>query len=69
MRDGEHGAVRELRPDGGLDQVIRLQVDGGRGLVQDQNAGVPQEGAGQAHQLPLADAGEEKYVKNLSIFS
>lgn len=63
MRDGEDGAVRELRPDGGLDQVIRLQVNGGRGLVQDQNAGVPQEGAGEAHQLLLANAGEKKYVR------
>ena len=32
-----HRAVAELPPDGGLHQVVRLQVHCGRGLVQDQH--------------------------------
>ena len=50
----EHGAVVELLPDGGLDQVVCLEVDRGRGLVQDQHLSLPQQGARQAHQLALA---------------
>ena len=34
----------------------RLQIDGGRGLVHDEDAGLAQEGPGQAEQLPLAHA-------------
>ena len=41
MGDGDDCAVLELRPDGGLDEVVCLQVDGGRGLVQDYHLGVP----------------------------
>lgn len=35
--DGEYGAAVELLPDGGLDEVVRLQVNGRRGLVQDEH--------------------------------
>ena len=35
--DGEDRAVRELPPDGGLHQVVRLKVHSRRGLVQYQN--------------------------------
>lgn len=54
--NGQHGAVLKLCPDGHLDEVISLQVDGGRGLVQDQDPGFAQESSGQAHELPLANA-------------
>ena len=35
--DGEDCASLELLPDGGLDQVVRLQVDGRRGLVENEH--------------------------------
>lgn len=35
--DGEHGAVPEGLLDGGLDQSVRLGIDGRRGLVQEDN--------------------------------
>ena len=35
--DGEDAAPGELLPDGGLDQVVSLQVHGCCGLVQDQD--------------------------------
>lgn len=54
MGDGEDGAVLKLGADGGLDEVVSLQVDSGRGLVQDEDSGLPQESSGQTHQLPLA---------------
>lgn len=53
--NGQHGAILKLCPDGHLDEVISLQVDGGRGLVQDQDPGFAQESSGQAHELPLAN--------------
>ena len=37
MCDGEYGAAVELLPDCGLDEVVRLQVNGCRGLVQDEH--------------------------------
>lgn len=33
--NGEDSAVRELLADGGLNQIVCLQVDGCSGLVQD----------------------------------
>ena len=51
--DGDDGALRELLPDGGLHQVVSLQVHGRGGLVQDEDLGLPQEGPGQAHELSL----------------
>ncbi len=55
MRDGEHGAVGELCADGCLDEVVRFQVDGGRGLVQDEDLGLAEQRPGQAHELALSD--------------
>ena len=37
VSDGEDCAAFELLPDGGLDEVVRLQVNGRRGLVQDEH--------------------------------
>jgi len=56
MSDGDDGAVRESFSDGCLDEVVRLGVDVGRRLVQDEHHAVPQDGARQAHQLPLTNA-------------
>ena len=51
--DGQDGAGGELAPDSGLNQVVRFQVNSGRGLVQEQYLGLPQTGAGQTDKLPL----------------
>lgn len=58
----EHSTVSKLVTDGGLDELVRLQVDRCRGFIQDQNLGVAEEGSRQAHQLPLANTGE-KYLR------
>jgi len=34
----------------------RCHVDGGRGLVHDEDAALPHEGPGQTEELPLAEA-------------
>ena len=66
--DGEDGAVGELLADGGLDQVIRLQVNRCGGLVQDQDAGLAEQGPAQAQQLPLAHAvGEHRLIVTLEV--
>ena len=41
MRDGERGAVRELRPDDLLDDVVSLRVHIGRRFVNQQNFRFP----------------------------
>ena len=43
MGNSEHGAISKLGPDGGLDQVVGLEVDGGGGLVEHQHSGPPQQ--------------------------
>lgn len=53
MGYGEDGAVLKLGADGGLDEVVSLQVDSSRGLVQDEDPGLPQQSSGQTHQLSL----------------
>ena len=57
--DGEDGAVRELSPDRLLDLLVRGAVHGGRGLVQHEDLGPPEESPGQADQLllPQTEAG------------
>ena len=41
---------------GYLNQVVRFEIDGGRGFVEDEHFGLAQQGARQANQLALADA-------------
>ena len=53
MSDGQDSAVLKLGADGGLDQVVSLQVNSSCGLVQNQDFGLPKECSGQTHQLPL----------------
>ena len=54
VSDGEDGAVCELLPDQLGDVVVRLSVQGGGGLVQDEEPALPEEGPAQADQLSLA---------------
>ena len=44
VSDGEHRTIPELCLDRGLDQVVCLQVDRRRRLVQDQDLGLPEQG-------------------------
>jgi len=60
MGDGQHGAVLKLSADGGLDEGVRLQVNRGCGLVQNQNLGLPQQSPGQTHELTLAQTVSDK---------
>lgn len=39
--DGENRAVLKLSANGGLDEVICLQVNGSCGFIQDENPGFP----------------------------
>ena len=48
------GAVRQQMVNGVLDQLLRLGVDGGGGLIQHEDAGVGQYGTGKGDQLLLA---------------
>lgn len=56
MRNREDGAVLELCSDGGLDEVIRLQVNRSRSFVEDQDLRLAQQSARQAHELTLPNA-------------
>lgn len=53
---GQDSTVPELLLYGLLDQLVRLEVNGGRGLVQDQNLCLLEESSGQTQQLPLSYA-------------
>lgn len=52
----EYCAVLEFMADGGLNQIIRLQIDRGRSFIQYQNFRFPQQRSSQADQLTLAHA-------------
>ena len=52
--DGEHGAALEDGAHHALDEVVRLVVDGGRGFIQHQDLGLPQQRPADAHELALA---------------
>ena len=56
VSNGEYSASFELLSDGVLDEVVRLHVDGGRGLVQNEHLGLPEQRPRQTHQLPLTHA-------------
>ncbi len=60
VRDREDGAVSELLADRVLDELVRLQVDGGRRLVQNQNLRLAQQRPRQTHELPLPHAAERQ---------
>lgn len=56
VSNGKDSAALELGPDGGLDEIIRLQVNSGCRFIQNEDPGLPQESSSQTHQLPLAHA-------------
>lgn len=59
MGDEQHRALRKPALQGGLHLDLRPRVHGRGGLVQDEDLRVPEEGAGQAQELLLAQAGSE----------
>jgi len=42
-------------PDGLLDEVVGLEVNCGRGLVEDEDLGLAKQGSGETNELSLAD--------------
>ena len=58
--DGDDSAVGKLGADCLLDEVISLQVDSSRSLVQYQDLGLAQQGPSEAHQLTLANTSENR---------
>ena len=67
VSDGEDGTVIKLRPDGGLNEIVRFQVHGRCGLVQYQDLRLPQQGPGQAHKLALPDARPGKKDQEMTV--
>ena len=59
MRNRENGASGELRADGCLDDGVRLQIDSGRGLVQNQHRRLVEQRPRQADQLSLSDTASD----------
>ena len=57
--DGDDGTVGELLADRVLDELVRLQIHGGRRLVQDQDLGLMKQGPAQTHELALTHAVKE----------
>mmetsp|Transcript_8580 Transcript_8580/g.14773 ORF Transcript_8580/g.14773 Transcript_8580/m.14773 type:complete len:443 (-) Transcript_8580:15-1343(-) len=55
MRDRQDRRPRELLLDHLLDHAVRLQVHGGRRLIEAQDARALQDGPRQAEQLPLSE--------------
>ena len=53
--DGEDGAVEELGPDCGLDEVVRLEVDGRGGFVQNENFRFAEKSSSETDKLSLTD--------------
>ncbi len=56
MRDNQCSAALQHAFERLLDQVLRLCIDRRGRLIQDQDAGVGEDGAGQCEPLPLAAA-------------
>ena len=59
MRNGEYRAVGELATNRLLNQIVRLQVDGRRCFVENENFRLAQKGTSETHQLPLSDTKEQ----------
>lgn len=59
MSNEQHCAPGKPAPEGGLHLHLRPRVHGSHGLVQDEDPGVPEEGACQTQELLLAQAGKE----------
>jgi hypothetical protein len=55
VRDGQHGAVEELRSDRCLDQIVSFQIDRRCCFIQNENFGFAKKSASQTNKLSLAD--------------
>ena len=67
VRNGEHSAVLELGPDGLLNEVVSLHVDGSCGLVQHKDLGFAEQGACQTHQLSLPHAAHQPHTPDNTV--
>ncbi len=56
MGNSQHCAFTELLSNCGLDQIVRVVIDGRRGFVQDQDLCLSEQGSSQADELSLANA-------------
>ena len=56
MGDCEYGRIFEFRSDCPLDKIIRLQVNGSSGLIQDEDFCFPEQSTCEADQLSLTHA-------------
>ena len=64
MRYCDNRRLLELAPDRLLNQVIRLQIDSRCCLVQNQDLGFAQKGAGEADKLALTNAAKIVLTNN-----
>ena len=67
MSDGEDGAVLEVSLDGGLDELVRVDVDGRSGFVEDENPGPSEKSSSQTQELPLSDTFLSRAEKIISM--
>jgi len=55
VSDSEHGALLKLSSNGRLQERVRLEIDRGGRLVENEDFRLPQQGTCKAQQLSLAD--------------
>ena len=65
--DDERGPAPQQAPQRRLDQALGLGVDAARRLVQDQDARIGQQGAGEGEQLPLPDREADAALLDLGL--
>lgn len=58
VRNGEDCTIIKLSTNGGLDQLVCLQVNSCCGFIQNQDPGLPQQSSGQTQQLSLTETTE-----------
>ena len=54
MRDHDRGSPAGPTPDGLADRPLRFGVDAGRGLIEDQDRRIEEQGTGDREPLPFA---------------
>lgn len=57
--DDEAGAVSAKSGEGGLDEILRFHIDGGGGLIEEQDGSVFEESTRKSEALALAAAQED----------
>ena len=55
MSNCENCAFTEFLPNGILNEVVRLQINGRSGLIEDKDLRFAQQGSGQTNELPLTN--------------